>query len=828
MSFRIVSYKHPGALYGFAVTARPSPAYRFGKFRLVVSTRELWRDDAIEVLPRRVFDCLLYLLERRDRAVGRDELAAAIWERVDVSDGQIGQLVMRLRRLLDDDGQVQAVVRTIPGFGYRWVCPVEPVVDALDSPDARLAATAPLATPPSPVHSRGYRLVWLAALAMLAIVAALTLSLRSTGPAAGADEHGITLVLPVTTRNDDGDSAWMRLGLMDLIADHLRLAELPVPQSEHAIALTLQSSEAEPSSGMPAPDGFPPAARVGRVIQVQAERLDEGWRIELDALASDGSRHHQSAEDVDAVVAARRATDRLLAALGHLPAPAVASETALDERLQRAQAALLTNELDTAHQILLSAEEPDRLDPRVRLRLAQIDFRAGRIDSAKTALDTLIDEPSSPGLSARLRSQALRSRGSLHIRIGQDADAERDFDRASELAPESAQTERGWALNGRAVARLILGRLDEAAADLGRARVYLERAGEVHGVLSVDNNMGLLELTRLRPAQAIAHSDQAARQFEALGTVNEALSAQSVAIEAHLSQLQWHEALAVNERGWNLRHRVHDPDMLLTLSVLRARILLGLGRLGEAAALLEASERSLAQAQAWNRAEQAAVVAELSLLTEDPINALGAVERALELQPMALHSGRRTRIALMALHLVGASATPPAAADDPSAGMAECERCTPISLAISESLRDIDEAPEPADRSPYLLLASAENGAAQSGPIDQTDQRYQAALAAAEQRGLPAEIAAAADSYGRWLLAAGREADAAAVIGRIAPWSERDFDCAVAQVALFHAQGDVRAWSRALERAQRLAGERTIPAPWKQRPTPGQDEAIDR
>ena len=75
-------------------------------------------------MPRRTFECLEHLIAHRDRAVGRDELVAAIFGRTNVSDAQLGQVVLRARRAVDDDGNAQRVIRTIPGYGYRWVADV--------------------------------------------------------------------------------------------------------------------------------------------------------------------------------------------------------------------------------------------------------------------------------------------------------------------------------------------------------------------------------------------------------------------------------------------------------------------------------------------------------------------------------------------------------------------------------------------------------------------------------------------------------------------------------------------------------------------------------
>src|SRR5690606_17766285 len=96
-----------------------------GKFQLETSSRELRRDGEHVQVARRAFDCLLYLLEHRERAVGRDELTAAVWGRVDVTDAQLSQVMLQARRAIDDSGQAQLAIRTLPGFGYRWIADVE-------------------------------------------------------------------------------------------------------------------------------------------------------------------------------------------------------------------------------------------------------------------------------------------------------------------------------------------------------------------------------------------------------------------------------------------------------------------------------------------------------------------------------------------------------------------------------------------------------------------------------------------------------------------------------------------------------------------------------
>src|SRR4051812_49345612 len=103
--------------------------HEFGEFRFVPSARELWRRDRRVALPRRTFECLDYLIAHRDRAVDRDELVTAIFGRANVSDAQLGQIILRTRRAVGDDGNTQQMIRTVPGFGYRWIADVRAVAD---------------------------------------------------------------------------------------------------------------------------------------------------------------------------------------------------------------------------------------------------------------------------------------------------------------------------------------------------------------------------------------------------------------------------------------------------------------------------------------------------------------------------------------------------------------------------------------------------------------------------------------------------------------------------------------------------------------------------
>jgi DNA-binding winged helix-turn-helix (wHTH) protein len=119
----------------------------FGDFTLDPQVRELRRGEALLTVSPKVFDCIAYLIEHRERAVGRDELIAAVWGKVDVTDTLLGQTVLKARRAVGDSGNGQNVIRTIPRFGYRWVAELEAEEAAPRAPEETVASstTAPSA-----------------------------------------------------------------------------------------------------------------------------------------------------------------------------------------------------------------------------------------------------------------------------------------------------------------------------------------------------------------------------------------------------------------------------------------------------------------------------------------------------------------------------------------------------------------------------------------------------------------------------------------------------------------------------------------------------------
>lgn len=95
--------------------------YQFGEFALDTQTYELRRDGtAIRVEPQ-VFSLVSYLIENRDRVISKDELINVVWHGRVVSDAALSSCISAARVALRDTGQAQAIIRTVPRRGFRFV-----------------------------------------------------------------------------------------------------------------------------------------------------------------------------------------------------------------------------------------------------------------------------------------------------------------------------------------------------------------------------------------------------------------------------------------------------------------------------------------------------------------------------------------------------------------------------------------------------------------------------------------------------------------------------------------------------------------------------------
>jgi DNA-binding winged helix-turn-helix (wHTH) protein len=99
--------------------------YRFDGFELDTRQCTLCRNGQPVAMEPQVFDLLALFVSRHGDLVGHDSLMEEIWRGRIVSDATVSSRIAAVRRAIGDDGRMQALLRTVPRRGFRFVGKVE-------------------------------------------------------------------------------------------------------------------------------------------------------------------------------------------------------------------------------------------------------------------------------------------------------------------------------------------------------------------------------------------------------------------------------------------------------------------------------------------------------------------------------------------------------------------------------------------------------------------------------------------------------------------------------------------------------------------------------
>lgn len=767
--------------------------------------REVWRGGELLALAPHVFDCIAYLLAHRDRAVGRDELVAAVWGRTEIGDAAVHQTVMKARRALGDSGDEQRTIRTVPRFGYRWIAAVEPAANAgpVAAPDraAIVPATpapasasvhaqdvAPARAPASVQDRRRRQVAVLLALLVAAVAVVVAIRPIASPPPVPAtvERHGEAIVVLPVKVAAAGDTAWIPLGVMDAIGSYLRDGGEAVVPSQTVIGLLGDAGGREP-----APERWREATGADRILRAAAAREGSGWRVELVLQGAGDDKSGADGVAGDVVEAARIASQALLADL-HPGSNGRGARAADDvaSLMQRARAELLANRIGVAAAVLDAAPDAAKASAAVRLLRAEVDYRAGRFDASRAACERLLAELPAES-QPLLRAQALVALASIDRTAARFDEAERGYAQAiALLAPLDDAIALGRAHLYRGSALASLRRFDEARGEIARGRVLLGGAGDAEGVASADGAMATLEADRGRLAEASVSLARAIDRLERLGEHAKALDLRIALAQMQTELLDHDGALEQSERVWREISEQTGHRLYTMAGAVRARALAAVGRLGEAAQVLDRVEAMAADRDYQWRYERE-VAAQLAVRRGD---AARAARIAAE---VAAAPGIGARSDLGPLLLVWWRA------EYATGGGA---------AAVRERVAAWSGSNEPggADEGIYVALIRAEGLRAQGDRAGAASD-YRLALARASDFGVPMHLAAVVQSWGNALIADGALDEATAVVGRVVGFAATDFDCAVLTARLHRALGNRDAWRDAVERARALAGERQLP-----------------
>ena len=781
--------------------------YVFGEYRLDPSRREILHGDAIVAVSPPVFDCIAYLIQHRDRAVGRDELISAVWGRTEVKDDLLAQTLVRARRAVGDTGNEQRAIRTIPRFGYRWTAAVESVEDASPAapvPDAGLvpevlppAANAPAessppaAAPPANtfVQRPPHRLVAALLLLCIGIAAGVWLVAskrqhQSVATSAAVAANGeVYVVLPVEIAQPARETAWIRLGAMDYIATILReQGHLRVLPSEAVMRLVGAREPAQLDTAEL--ERLRTAAGAAYILTPRATPTANGWRVVLD-LDRDGHRASYAAAGADPLEAATHVSSMFLSGLGVPSHADEAGATPAVEAAQRIGAAVLAADLVEARRLIDQLPDAVRSAPEVQLVVGKVALRGGHVDEAAAIFTPLA---AAQALTPVQRTLAHLGLGAVAVHRRDFDEAEREYSAAiTALGDRDDPYLRGLVYIGLGVADGGRGRTESALTDFGRARVEMERAGNWVNIADIDVDMAEVEANRGRHAAALVLFDRAIVGLGEFGAKDHLAIALLNKTTSQLALLDLTGAAAGSERAWEIAGTLHNRTLLHRAAAIRVRALLTVGQLDAAAKVLDLVDPAG---------------------TEDPELAVLRGRLAFERGVVAAARQR----AADAIERFGAPvASPGAPADATELVLFSLDALrggggsAPVSRLVAK-LRAGPAQSAAARLDVALALAAAELQAAAGDPATQVG--YAAAFAAAERNGEPDLVVVAGVAQLRYLIAQHSLDEAMNVLGRLRAYTGRDYATARAAAAVYEARGERSLAAANAAQARSLAGER--------------------
>ena len=124
----------------------------FGLFRLDVRNARLWCGPEVIRLTNKALAVLCYLAERSGQLVTKDELFAAVWPGVVVSDAALVACIGELRRALGDTRRTPQFIETVHGRGYRFIAPISISVPPVSGSTFQVSSSPP--APPLPLPDK--------------------------------------------------------------------------------------------------------------------------------------------------------------------------------------------------------------------------------------------------------------------------------------------------------------------------------------------------------------------------------------------------------------------------------------------------------------------------------------------------------------------------------------------------------------------------------------------------------------------------------------------------------------------------------------------------
>ncbi|HJZ66733.1 MAG TPA: winged helix-turn-helix domain-containing protein, partial [Blastocatellia bacterium] len=207
---------------------RAQEVIKFGAdFELDLNVYELRRAGRAVKLERIPMEVLLFLVERRDRLVSREEIVERIWgDGVFLdTDNSINGAIRKLRQALKDDPERPQFIQTVTGKGYRFIAPV---IGGGSAAPRHFVPTGHVSQTQTRKPTRTRAAVALALLIVVAVAMAVWALTSSHSTGAAPSVRSIA-VLPLDNLSGDPSQDFFVDGMTDeLITDLAKVSALRV------------------------------------------------------------------------------------------------------------------------------------------------------------------------------------------------------------------------------------------------------------------------------------------------------------------------------------------------------------------------------------------------------------------------------------------------------------------------------------------------------------------------------------------------------------------------------------------------------------------------
>lgn len=583
--------------------------FLFGDCELDPAGYRLTRNGVVVQVEPRVLELLVYLVERREKVVTKEELFKQLWAGRFVTESALTRAIYEARRAVGDDSRQQCVIKTVHRRGYQFVAPftiiaaaelAEPAAPPQVDPaplgdllhceaDASAEEALTDSVPPPQVRRRTARSAWFAVAATLLLAVIAILWQRAPQPPERI------AIAPFSVDANANDLEWGELALPGLLADvlHERSDVIVFPANRVRQSLQQQGLDAN-SRELEQVRALRNTFGVDHVLFARLQR--DGTQLKLDyrlvGVDGAGQSGHAVGEGAGGLASqlARSVAAKLdIAYRAGIPVRKIGADEFVNEAFARGLQAQLGGDLSDALRYFEACltSEPD--NGWARYEMGNALRHLGRWQDAAAAY-TQASAISKEDADPNLAGVAVTGLGLIAWRHGRLEEAEAHFESAR---AEFAAIDRRANL---AAAHGNLGILADNRRDFTRARQHYDTAlalyrdeGERAGESAVYSNLAVID-RKLGRLDSAADLQQRAIDLQQKAGLQQML----VFSLAHLSEIErergrWAAAREALDQALELAEHTGDQVGRADALVARAGLAADLGRHESAADDLRAA-----------------------------------------------------------------------------------------------------------------------------------------------------------------------------------------------------------------------------------------------